>query len=475
MNTEEPMNLTPAETSWWLDEALAWEKDPVPCPPLREDKTVDVAIVGGGFTGLWTSLALLDRNPSLSIALIEATICGAGASGKNGGVVHGYWSALPRAVASFGQDGALALSKAGSRAQDGLRAFAAGRDLWWREGGNLVLSTTPGQDGKLAEIVRTAEALKVSEQAIAMSRPEVQALCSSPVFRTGVFFPETATVHPGRLARSLRAAAIERGVQIHEFSPMLRLEPGTTSVVHTPEGRLLARDVVLATNSALAAHRSMSPHLAVFSSYALMTEPAPHELEAMGWRRDQAMADARMFLHYFRKTPDGRVLMGSGSGPIAFGGRADAARLRYDVPSAQRTHAGLRRLLPGLRSTRVEKCWGGPIDVSADRFPFIKTLPNSRVHYACGFSGHGVNATSIAGNCLASTIVGLKDAWTALPLCTREVPRFPPEPLRYLGGGMVRKAIIACEEAEERGTGTSILDRSIAALPKLLGIKVGTR
>src|SRR5207249_11786686 len=128
------------------------------------------------------------------------------------------------------------------------------------------------------------------------------------------------------------------------------------------------------------------------------------------------------------------------------GGRLDG-RFTADTATAARAEQGLRRLLPGLAGARVERAWGGPIDVSADHFPFFGTVPGTRVHYGLGYSGNGVGPSWLGGQILASLAVGRDDEWTALPLATRRVPALPPEPLKRLGGWLVRAAISACEEA----------------------------
>src|SRR5690606_30144676 len=115
------------------------------------------------------------------------------------------------------------------------------------------------------------------------------------------------------------------------------------------------------------------------------------------------------------------------------------------------------------------------IEVSSDRLPFFRTYPGTRVHYACGYSGHGVNPSYIGGQCLASLVLGEKDGWSTLPLCNRELPRFPPEPFRYLGGNAVRWGIMTCEEADEDGGAAPVMARLCASLPRLFGMKVGTR
>ena len=181
-----------------------------------------------------------------------------------------------------------------------------------------------------------------------------------------------------------------------------------------------------------------------------------------------------MFVHYFRKTVDGRVLMGSGSGPIAYDGDTSLPRLRQDAASAARAERGLYRLLPAFREIGIEKSWGGAIDISADRLPFFKTLPGTRVHYALGYSGHGVNPTYIGGQCLASLVLNENDMWANLPLVRRDVPQLPPEPLRYWGGRAIRRAIIACEEAEEQNRPPPPFASAVASLPRLFGLRIST-
>src|SRR5262249_29034277 len=145
-------------------------------------------------------------------------------------------------------------------------------------------------------------------------------VCRSPVFRGGVLLSEGANVHPARLARALRKAVIEAGVQLYENSTMTGLDKGAPNRVRTAGGQIIAREVVLATNCELAALPEFRPHVPVFPSFAVMSDPAPKKLAARGWMKDEGFSDRGLFVHYFRKTADGRVLMGSGSGPISYGG-----------------------------------------------------------------------------------------------------------------------------------------------------------
>ena len=428
---------------WWHEEA-GLEAD---CPPLAGDRRADVAIVGGGYCGLWTALALKDRDPGLEVVVLERGFCGEGPSGRNGGFLHGYWSSLPSLAETFGDEGALAIARASTGAVAAVRAL--GEDVWLREAGMLKVSAAPAQDSAIERSIAEAERLGVPEEAVAAEAMH---------FRRGVFFRDGATVQPARLVRALRRAALAAGVSIHEQTPVLRLEP----VVETAGGRVRATEIVLATG-----RPPLPRNLTQFSSYVVLTEPVAELLEEIGWTQGEAVIDSRMFLHYFRTTPDGRVLMGSGSGPIG--------PYRHDAGSIARAERGLRRLLPTLAGARITHAWGGPIDVSADRFPFVGTLP-AGVRYAAGFTGNGVGPTWLAGQILGSLVTGRSDEWTALPLLDRRPRRpLPPEPLKRLGGSAVRAAVLRVEEAEEEGRRASALVRAVAAVPRILGIQIGVR
>jgi glycine/D-amino acid oxidase-like deaminating enzyme len=456
------------EAPWWLEEA---PPDAV-APRLEGDVRVDMAIVGGGYTGLWTALTLRERDPAARVAVLEALTCGWGPSGRNGGFLHGYWSTLARLREVLGGERALEVC----RASDGVVAAvrALGEDVWLREGGLLRVSTTPSQDAVLDRNLAAARALGVDEEAVPLSRDELAARVRSPVFRRGVFFRDGATVQPARLVRALRRAALAAGVELYERTPVLRLRAGAPNVLETAAGRVLADEAVLAVNAAATGWRPLAGRLTNFGSSVVLTEPAPDLLAETGWTGGEAIVDARMFLHYFRTTADGRVLMGSGSGPIGFGGRLDG-RFEQHGGAAARAERGLRRLLPGLAAARVERAWGGPIDVSADGFPWIGTQPGRRVHYAAGFSGNGVGPSWLCAQALASLALGREDEWSALPLVERGPARLPPEPLKRLGGGLVRAAILACEDADEAGRRAPAPARAAAAIPDLLGMRLGTR
>jgi len=459
------LSVEPRLPPWWLDEAGSAEA----APELEGDVAADVCIVGGGFTGLWTALALKEREPSLRFVLLEAETCGAGPSGRNGGFLHGYWASLAELVPLLGRERTLELARAGERIVPAVRALQG--DVWLKEAGLLMVSAAPAQDAAVESAVRAAREVDAEEQAVPLDEDAVAARIRSPVFRRGAFFPDGATVQPARLVRVLRRAVLDAGVDLRERSPAVRIRGG---VVATPRGEVRAPEVVVAVNAAATGWRPVARHVTNFGSYVGLTEPVPELLEQIGWTGGEAVLDGRMFLHYFRTTADGRVLMGSGSGPIGFRGRLDA-RFTGDLATAVRAERGLRRLLPGLAGARIERAWGGPIDVSADHLPFFGTVPGKRVHYGLGYSGHGVGPSWLGGQILASLVLGLEDEWTALPLANRRVPSLPPEPLKRLGGGLIRSAILACERAEEEDRRPPLRARVGAAIPRLLRMQIGTR
>jgi glycine/D-amino acid oxidase-like deaminating enzyme len=461
----------PSPTSWWLDEARRHRSDEA-AAPLAGALEVDVAILGGGYTGLWTALALRERDAGLSVAVLEARRVGDGPSGRNGGFLHGYWSSLPSLRTAVGDAGALEVARACDRIVPAVRAFLERRheDVWLREGGLLKVAATAAEDAAVGRAAAAARELGVEEEAVLLGPEEVRARIHSPRFRGGVYFRDGAIVHPARLALALKRAALATGVQLFERTPVTALEPGA---LETPAGRVRARELVVALN-AWGTGWPLGGRQTTFGSAVVLTEPVPELLAQIGWTGDEAVTDGRMFLHYFRTTPDGRVLMGSGSGRLEPGGRVGAGVLD-DVPAQERAHAGLRTLLPALAEARIEARWSGPIDVSADRLPRFGTVAGTRIHYGGGYSGNGVGPSWLGGQVLASLALGLEDEWSMLPLVVRRGRRLPPEPLRYAGGRVVRWGTLALEDALGRGRRPPVAARAAAAIPRLLRMPIGTR
>jgi glycine/D-amino acid oxidase-like deaminating enzyme len=433
---------------------------------------VDVAVVGGGYTGLWTALALRERDPSLTVAVLEARRIGEGPSGRNGGFLHGYWSSLATLRDVLGDGAALQLAHASSAIVPAVRAFSErrGEDVWLREGGLLRVSASPSEDGGVERTLAAARELGVEEEALGLAEGELRQRCDSPRFRRGVLFRDGATVQPARLALALRRAAVDEGVLVFEQTPVSAVRDGR---LETQGGAVRAGTIVLALN-AWATGWPLAGRQTNFGSAVVLTEPAPELLAETRWTGGEAIVDGRMFLHYFRTTPDGRVLMGSGSGRLALGGRVGPGLLD-DVPAQRRAEAGLRELLPAFAETRVAARWSGPIDVSADKLPRYGTVPGTRIHFGAGYSGNGVGPSWLGGQILASLALDTRDEWTSLPLVERPTRRLPPEPFRYAGGKVVRWGTLASEEALAAGRRPSAAARAAAAIPRLLRMPIGTR
>jgi glycine/D-amino acid oxidase-like deaminating enzyme len=453
---------------WWIDDAGLG----VVADPLAGEQSADVVVVGGGFTGLWTALALRSREPSLDVALVEADFCGSGPSGRNGGFLHGYWAALPTTVSLFGAERALELARAGDRIIAGVHEFveARGEDVWLHVDGMLEVSAAPVQDAAIAHGAEVARSLGVPEEAVQLTPEEVAGHCNSPVFRGGVMYRDGAVVHPGLLVRALRDAVLDAGVRLFERSPVTRIE--ASGRIHTPAGSIRGDSVVVATNAWMTGWRPVANRVTNMGSWVVLTEPAPDALAEIGWTGHEAITDGRTFLHYFRTTDDGRVLMGAGAGQIGFAGHVDD-RFFADAAMARRAESGLRRLLPGLAEVKVERTWGGPIDVSADRLPFFGS--HGRAHFGVGYTGNGVGPSWLGGQILASRALGIEDGWTSLPLVGRRPRPLPPEPFRYVGGRAIRQASLACEDAGETGRAEPRLAAAIASIPRRLGMSLGTR
>jgi len=455
--TPDPRPLAVVRSSLWMEEALDEDADGA-APALTGSSHADVCIVGGGYTGLWTALAIKDRDPSVDVVLVEASICGAGASGVNGGFAMTWWpkwSTLRKIVGSDGAAVARASEAAVAEIGEFLAAHGVAAD--YTAAGWLWAATSSAQLDSWQETVDGW-----AEAGLSPYRPvdaaTASAMTGSPTHLGGVFEAGVATLHPGRLVRALRRIAIARGVRIHEHSPMTELrQQGAATVVATPGGAVVASQVVLATNAALVAEREIRRHLLVLGSDVVATAPCSGLVT--GWSPGLAISDSRRLVHYYRTTKDGRVVFGKGGGRIGSGSRIDP---RFWGPSdrVDEVSAQLHRTFPQLRDVPVTHAWSGAVDYSIDGMPFFGSLSRlPGVHYVAGFSGDGVGPSRLAGHVLASRALGLDDQWSRFPLVRTPRGALPPEPARFLGGHVVRRAIARKErlEDDERRPGRALV------------------
>ena len=461
---------------WWLAEA-----GPVaPAAPLRGELRADVAIVGGGYAGLWTAWQLLQRGAS--VALLEAGVCGHGPSGRNGGFAETLWTNLPDLVERFGRERALAAARA---SEESVRAIGAwcedqGVDAWFRHRGFLLTSAAEAQDAVLDRLETTAwdtgvagsprGAAPVTANAplVPLDAAATRARCASPLFRRAVLAPGDATVHPARLALGLRDRVIRAGARVFEHSRVRSLHAGADVVAETEGGSVRAGSAVLAVNAAARGIRPLRHRLAVTSSHIVLTEPVPDVLEQVGWTGGESITDCRTFVHYFRTTNDGRIVFGWGGGPFAFGARL-RGRVERDPRTVERTAAHLREFFPQLEGRALTHAWGGPIDVSPSHLPQVGTLAGAPVHYALGFTGNGVGPSHLAGRILAARAAG---ETPEVELEAGDPPPVPPEPFAWAGGMVVRAAFLRKERIEAQGRRPDPLTRAVCAAPKALGIHV---
>jgi glycine/D-amino acid oxidase-like deaminating enzyme len=480
--TDGDLALHPAAdgVSPWLREALAEETEPMAAPPLTGTATADVAIVGGGYTGLWTALNLVERDPRQRVVVLEARVCGWGPSGRNGGFVNGWWDELATLRELFGDIAAMACARevASSVHAIGTWGEGEGADVDYRRAGMLTVSTTPLHDRAWDGSVRAARELGVPEAYRALSAAEVAARCRSPRFRGGALMADGATIHPGRLVRALRRACLERGIVIHEATSVRRLVRRESSVrLRTSStvggGELRANQAILAINAWAAGWPGLRGRVLPWGSWMVRTEPIPELVsERLGWTGGESIVDARFSVHYLHATRDGRIAFGAGGGRPGYDGRIGRS-FADDQAAGRRAAAGFRRLFPDLGDVRLTDMWGGPIDVSGNHLPQLGTLPGGRVHFAAGYSGNGVAPSHLAGRILAALALGSDEPITRLPIVGVRARRFPPEPLRYLGARILREAMIRREDGEEAGQRPAWWLRELTRLPRRLGYHLG--
>jgi len=465
--------LTPgAQRSWWLREALAAEKDSAPQAPLTSEISADVVVIGGGFTGLWTAYHLTQAKPDMKVVVLEQDICGGGPSGRNGGFASGWWDELDGLISLYGRDEAVRACRAISDSINAIGEFCRLHkvDAWYKHAGYLYAATAPQHEAIAEEIVRLAGEVGVPDELQALSPQEVKARCDSPAFRSGAFMRDGASVQPALLARGLRRVLLEWGVIIHEGTPVTRLDAGPPAVAITAGGSVRAPKAVLALNAWAVGWPQLRRRLVAWSSYIVLTAPAPEKLAKIGWTGGELVTDFRTSVRYFRTTRDGRIAFGGGGGRAS--SRIDDS-FTHDMRAVEEAAEGFRRLFPSFADVPLEDAWGGPIDVSPTHLPTFGSLAPGNLFYALGYTGNGVAPSHLAGKVIADLVTGADTDSTRLPMVNRKPRLFPPEPLRSIGAAVVRRAIIAKDTAEERGHHPNPVMLAIARMPRRMGYLLG--
>lgn len=436
-----------------------------PDPALAGDVDADLCVVGGGFTGLWAALAAKRRDPGRDVVLLEAETIAAGASGRNGGFVsasltHGVANGLARFP-----DEMPTLERLGLASFDGLVAdverHGIACDL--ERTGELHVALEPHE---LAWLDEEAELLaRLGHDVERLDGEALRAEISSPTYRAGLWDRTgAALVDPARLAEGLRAAVQRLGVRVFERSAVRGLRATDAAdgavTVRTGCGHVRARRVLLATGAARPLLRRLRPYVLPVYDYVLVTEPlSAAQWAAVGWRGRQGLADLGNQFHYYRPTPDGRILFGGYDAVYRYGGPTGPRFEQHD-PTFARLSQHFVATFPQLADIRFSHRWGGAIDTCSRFSVFFGTAHAGRVAYALGYTGLGVGASRFGGHVALDLLDGRDSEATRLRYVgSRPVP-FPPEPLRSAVVQLTRNRLAAADRnGGRRGPWLRALDR----------------
>jgi glycine/D-amino acid oxidase-like deaminating enzyme len=438
----------------WLDQPDA----PEPRPALAGAVTADLAVIGGGFTGLWTALLARERYPDHDVVLLEAKTAASAASGRNGGfcsasLTHGIGNGLER----FGPEMPL-LERLGEQnlREIGETVARLGIDCDFQPGGELALATADWQlDGLDEEAVA---ARQLGHEVEVLDAGGARAELSSPRWRGGLKYTTgNALVEPGRLAWGLRRACLDAGVRIYEHTPATRLSadrPGAAApglAISTPYGSVRAGRVALAAGvPGGGLLRRIGAYVVPVWDYVLVTEPLTDaQLAALGWRDRRGAADLGNQFHYFRLTRDNRVLWGGYDAVYYNGGR-----VREEHATRPATFATLASqflaAFPQLEGVAFTHAWGGVIDTCSRFCAFFGSAHAGRLAYAAGYTGLGVGASRFAAQVLLDKLHREDTERTGLSLVTSKPVPFPPEPLRSAVIQATRASIARADRNEGR-------------------------
>jgi gamma-glutamylputrescine oxidase len=422
----EPLPFEPNHSYWARSQ-------PPQNPPLTGDITVDVAVLGGGFTGLSAAYYIRSISPNKRVAVFEAKGCGNGASGRNGAMVltmtadrYMHFSSAP-AIDKKIYD----LTAENIRKLTELSA-ATGIDCELETNGALQVLANSEDVREAREYVRQAQSLGMPVEF--WDKPQVVNAIGTEVYEAGFFDPSGGHVHPMKLVHVFKAAAEHAGAEIYENTAVVSIEEGRQHVLRADQGQAIrANSLVLATNA-------FTPGLGFFRNsilpvheYVGVTQPLSEQrLAEIGWRKRVPYNDSRTEVFYLGLTRDNRLHIGGGRPGYFFnnrvGDRRDAAS---HLAQLQRE---LIRIYPALSGVEFEAGWNGVVDWSVDESPSVGcTGRYNNIFYGLGYSGHGVNLSSIFGRIIADLEAGRNEPWKQYPFLNASLEYVPNEPFRWLG------------------------------------------
>jgi glycine/D-amino acid oxidase-like deaminating enzyme len=433
--------------SLWLDTYGPYDPD----PPLQGDLAVDVAIIGGGFTGIATAHELKRAEPSLRVAVLEAKTVGYGASGRNGSfamtvVGLGFGVTAMLRGKAFVKDAHQYMM----RAVDTLDELIAAESLDCDRirPGFLRAATTEGYVKRVTHDVALMNDLGFDD-IYWIDQKEVRSRVDSSRYLGAMWEPRLVLVNPAKLVRAEKDLAKRLGATVYEHTPVMEITSQPDFHLTTPNGTVEAKKIVFATN----AYSHLFPELrrkqsAAFT-YMIATEPLTDaQLSTIGWTSREGVEDARNLIHYYRITPDNRLVMGGG--PV---GLTYANRLHADENEAAwkhlQDHIGF--LFPSLSDVNITHRWGGPFSVTLDLTPAIGFIGDRRAVYSLGCIGHGVSMSHLNAKVITDMILERTSELLDTPFVQRRLIPWPPEPLRILTAGALRAYLRAEDWVYERG------------------------
>ncbi|MGD9959807.1 NAD(P)/FAD-dependent oxidoreductase [Nocardioides sp.] len=433
-------------------------------PPLPGERDVDVAIVGGGFTGLWTAYYLASTT-DLSVMVIEGEHVGFGASGRNGGWCSALFPASLASLAALpgsSRESALAQHQAmcDTVLEVGRIAELEGIDCGYARGGTISLARSAAQLRRArAEVADTREWGRDDVTLLTANQARERVGASRVLAAT--YTQDCAAIHPAKLVHGLAAACERHGVTIHENTRALSIEPGR---VATTRGSVRAAHVVRATEGYTHTLRGQTRDVAPVYSLMIGTEPLSESLwEQIGLRQRETFSDHRHLIIYGQRTADDRLVFGGRGAPYHFGSRTKPSFDRDDRVFAK-LRATLVDLFPALAPTRITHAWGGALGIPRDWCASVGLDRASGVGWAGGYVGDGVSTTNLAGRTLRDLIVQEETALTGLPWVNHRSPRWEPEPLRWLGMNAGLQAMTLADTEEQVTGRPSLIARAVEPL-----------
>ena len=422
---------------YWLDRP---DLAPAPTAPLAGDTTADLAIVGAGYSGLWTALLAKERDPSRDVVVLEAGRVAWAASGRNGGfcaasLTHGTENGAARWPAEM-----ATLERLGMENLDAIEATLSryGIDCGFERTGDLTVATQPHHLDGLEEAADVARGY--GDKAVVLDAARVRAEIDSPTYLGGLWLQRScAMLDPARLAWGLAAACDRLGVRRYEHTPVKELRrSGAEMLLRTPDGSVRAPRVALGTNAFPPLLRRLRHLVVPVYDYALMTEPLRDEqMATIGWRNRQGVSDAGNQFHYYRLTHDNRILWGGYDAIYHYGSRI-SGRLSQRPKTFAKLADHFFATFPQLGGLRFTHRWGGVIDTSTRISAFFGTAFSGRVAYAAGYTGLGVAATRFGAEVMLDLLDGATTDRTRLEFVRSTPLPFPPEPLRAAGINLTR-------------------------------------